>query len=77
MIGKVVNYVGTDGLLHILCSAILVGLIDFFFPLYVAIIATFAIGVFKELVWDKWLGRGTFAWKDLLCDLLGILIGCL
>lgn len=74
---KILNYIGQDGLLHILCCTVLVGIIGLFFPLWVAIIATAIIGTGKELVWDKWLGRGTFDKKDLLCDLIGIIIGCL
>ena len=31
----------------------------------------------KEFVRDKWLGKGTFDKKDLLCDFVGIIIGCL
>lgn len=74
---KILNCIGQDGLLHIICCAVLVGVINLFAPLWVAIIATVVIGVGKEVVWDKWLGRGTFDKKDLLCDLVGILIGCL
>lgn len=73
---KILNYIGQDGLLHILCSIVLVGVINLFAPLWVAIFATFAIGLAKEIIWDKWLGRGTFDKKDLLCDLIGIIIGC-
>lgn len=74
---KILNYIGQDGLLHILCCAVLVSVIGLFFPLWVAVIATAVVGAGKELVWDKWLGQGTFDKKDLLCDLVGIIIGCL
>lgn len=74
---KILNYIGQDGLLHMLCSIVLVGVIETVLPLWVAIVATAAAGLAKELVWDKWLGRGTFDWKDLLCDLAGIAIGAL
>ena len=77
MTERILNYVGRDGLLHILCSIVLVGVIDIVLPLWAAIVATAVIGLAKELVWDKWLGRGTFDWKDLLCDLAGIAIGAL
>ena len=74
---KILNYIGQDGLLHILCCIFLVSVIDIVLPLWVAIIATVVIGLAKEFVWDKWIGRGTFDKKDLLCDLVGIIIGCL
>lgn len=70
---KILNYIGQDGLLHILCCIVLVSVIDIVLPLWVAIIATVVVGLAK----DKWLGRGTFDKKNLLCDLVGIIIGCL
>lgn len=74
---KILNYIGQDGLLHILCCTVLVSVIGIALPLWVAIIATFVMGVAKELVWDLWLGRGTASWKDVLCDLIGIAVGAL
>ena len=74
---KILNYIGQDGLLHILCCIVLVSVIDIVLPLWVAIIATVVVGLAKEFVWDKRLGRGTFDKKDLLCYLVGIIIGCL
>lgn len=74
---KILNYIGQDGLLHILCCIVLVSVIDIVLPLWVAIIATVVIGLAKEFVWDKRLGRGTFDKKNLLCYLVGIIIGCL
>lgn len=74
---KILNYIGQDGLLHILCCIVLVSVIDIVLPLWVAIIATVAISLAKEFIWDKLLGRGTFDKKDLLWDLVGIIIGCL
>lgn len=74
---KILNCIGQDGLLHILCCIVLVSVIDIVLPLWVAVLITAAVAAGKELVWDKWLGRGTFDWKDLLCDLAGIAIGAL
>lgn len=77
MIARLLSWVGSDGLLHIVCSAALCGLLTLVLPLWVAIVATAAVGVAKELVWDLWLGKGSPSWKDLLCDLIGIAIGTL
>ena len=74
---KILNYIGQDGLLHILCCIVLVSVIDIVLPLWGAVLIAAAVAVGKEFVWDKWLGRGTFDKKDLLCDLVGIIIGCL
>ena len=74
---KILNYIGQDGLLHILCCIVLVSVIDIVLPLWVAVLIAAAVASGKEFVWDKWLGKGTFDKKDLLCDLVGIIIGCL
>ena len=71
------EYIGQDGLLHILCCIVLVSVIDIVLPLWVAVLITAAVAVGKELVWDLWLGKGSPSWKDLLCDLIGIAIGTL
>lgn len=77
MIARLITRAGTDGMAHIVCSAALCGLLTLVLPLWVAIVATVAVGVAKELVWDLWLGKGSPSWKDLLCDLIGIAIGTL
>lgn len=71
------NYIGQDGLLHILCCIVLVSVINIVTPLWVAILATAAVAAGKEFVWDKLMRKGTSEKKDLLCDLAGIIIGCL
>lgn len=75
MITKIANYFGTDGLLHILCSLILVCIFDIFFPLIIAILLTAIIGIGKEVIYDKLLKKGTFDKKDLIADLIGIILG--
>jgi hypothetical protein len=40
----------------------------------IAFPATLFIGVGKELIWDKWMKRGTFEWKDIWFDAWGA--GC-
>ena len=74
---RILEYIGQDGLLHILCCIVLVSVIDIVLPLWVAVLITAAVAVGKELVWDLWLGKGSPSWKDLLCDLIGIAIGTL
>lgn len=74
---KILNCVGTEGLLHIICSVIIVSVLNVLLPLWVAVLIAAIAGVSKEFVWDKLLKKGTFEKKDLLCDLIGIIIGCL
>ena len=65
-----------DKLKHIVVSAIIAVTLNLFLPWWVAGLITLAIGVGKE-VYDKATGKGHPEWKDLLADLVGILIGVL
>lgn len=77
MIQKIYDYFGLDGLFHIIVCDIVVSILGLFLPLWVAVIVAAVIGLSKELLWDKILGKGSFDKKDLLADLIGIFIGCL
>lgn len=77
MVQKICNYFGEDGLLHIICSSLIVGIANIFLPLWIAIIIAFTIGVAKEIIWDKLLNKGTCDNKDIVADLIGIILGCL
>lgn len=72
---KILNYLGTDGLLHLGVSLILCQIIAIFLPIWAAVIISLAVGVLKELIWDKLLKKGTPEWKDILADALGIILG--
>lgn len=61
---------------HIVVSAIIAVALNLFLPWWVASVITLAIGVGKE-IYDKVSGKGHPEWKDLLADLVGILIGIL
>lgn len=74
---KILEWLGQDALLHIVVCSILVGALNIVMPLWLAVVITAVVGVAKEFVYDKWLKKGTFEIKDLVCDLIGILIGCL
>ena len=65
-----------DKLRHIVVSAIIAVALNLILPWRVAGILTLCIGVGKE-VYDKVSGKGHPEWKDLLADLVGILIGVL
>ena len=62
----------TDGLLHVETSALIIVFVQKLFGLLVAIVLGFA----KE-VYDRVSGNGTPEWHDLICDLIGIIIGLL
>ena len=65
-----------DKLKHIVVSAIIAVALNLFLPWWVAAGVTFAIGVGKE-VYDKVSGKGHPEWKDLVADVVGIIIGVL
>ena len=59
---------------HIILSAILTVVGKWLLPVWVAVGVVLAIGIAKE-VYDKVSGRGCAEWKDLVCDVVGIVIG--
>ena len=76
-LSKVASRAGVDGLLHVIISALIVLIMQIFAPWWAAVLVAFLIGVAKELIWDLWFKKGQMQVKDLICDLAGIIIGCL
>lgn len=64
-----------DKQLHIIVS-MLITLIVYVVcnSLITAILATVAIGVAKEIIWDYYLGRGTPDKMDIVADIIGIVM---
>lgn len=75
MIKNVLNQIRKDDLLHILFSVIIMTVLKLLLPWWIAAILTMFVGILKELIWDKWLKKGTPEWRDLLSDIIGIIIG--
>lgn len=61
---------------HVVVSAIIAVALNLILPWWMAALITLAIGVGKE-AYDKVSKKGCAEWKDLLADLVGILIGIL
>ena len=76
-LSKVASRAGVDGLLHVIISAMIVLIMQIFAPWWVAVLVAIVAGVGKELIWDLWSKKGQIQIKDLICDLAGIIIGCL
>lgn len=76
MIGQILNWFGTDGLAHVLVSLVLCAVLAALLPWWAAALITLAIGIVKELVWDKLLKKGTAEWRDIIADAVGIVGGC-
>jgi len=71
-----------DKLLHIIVSIIGVGILFAIFSivfnkrdsLIIAGIAMFYVGIFKEIVWDKIMEKGTPEVMDVVANTIGIII---
>lgn len=69
----VCSYVRMDGLLHILCAAILALTLFSFLPFVASIAIAAAVAVAKELVYDLRLKKGVAEWHDIICDVAGLI----
>ena len=66
------DLVGADGLKHIVVSAVMTALLALVMPAHLAGLIVLALGVVKEVLDGKTEGKREV--KDLVCNLLGILI---
>lgn len=73
-LNRLFNLAGYDGLKHLVLSMLITKVLLLFLPLYLAILIALVISISKE-VYDKISGRGCAEWKDVICNLIGILIG--
>ena len=63
--------IGSDGLLHFFVCFSITAILGNFVNIGLAAFAGIFIGFFKEIIWDAWLKKGSFQWKDLWCDIAG------
>lgn len=70
------NWLRTDGLLHLVISALIVVLFGAFLPVWAAVLIAAVAGIAKE-IYDRASGKGTAEWHDLICDGIGIVLGVL
>lgn len=75
------KHAGFDGLLHFAVCAIMTAMIKAMAePLLaekgalLAVIVVSMVGIGKE-IWDRRTGKGCAEFKDLVCDVVGIMIG--
>lgn len=68
----ILDWVKMDGLLHfIVCMALCFILHATGMSMLINALIVFVIGILKEVVWDKLLGKGVFEYKDIVCDFAG------
>lgn len=75
ILSNLYDMAGYDGLKHIVLSAVLTVGFNLFLPWYLAAIIVIIIGIAKE-IYDS-TGKGCCELKDIVCDLIGIVIGVL
>ena len=75
-LNKLFAWMGSDGMMHVILSALIASVLNTLLPWELAAVITLFIGIAKEL-YDKYSNKGCAEYKDLLCDLFGILIGIL
>ena len=75
-LSKLFAWMGSDGMMHVILSAVIATLLNLFLPWYFAGLACLFVGVGKE-IYDKVSGKGCSENKDIVCDIVGILIGIL
>lgn len=72
-INELFEKIGFDGCKHIILSAIIMTLLQLITPNIVAALVTLGIGWIKEMYDQR--GHGQVQIKDILCNILGIIIG--
>lgn len=73
---KLFTLMGVDGMKHFILSAALTALLAIVLPWWMAAAGTLAVGLGKE-AYDRITGRGMAEWKDVVCNLAGIIIGAI
>lgn len=64
-----------DKLQHILACLVMMRVLQQFMPIYWAIAVTLIIALGKEFIYDKLLKKGCFEVKDMIADVIGVIIG--
>lgn len=72
---KIYNYFEIDGLLHIICSNLLVSILKHIVDIDIAVVITIVIFLSKEFIYDKLLNKGHCSKKDIISDFIGLFIG--
>lgn len=72
-INKLFELAGFDGCKHIILSSVLAALLSLLVPHIVAVVITFGVGWAKEMYDQR--GHGQVQTKDIVCNLIGAIIG--
>lgn len=75
-INKLFDLMALDGCKHLILSAFIVVVANLFLPTWAAALIALAIGGLKEF-YDYRTGSGQVQVKDIICDIVGLIIGVL
>lgn len=75
-IEKIFTFMANDGMKHFILSATLTALLALILPWWMAAAGTLAVGLGKE-AYDRITGRGMAEWKDVVCNIAGIIVGAI
>ena len=75
-LSKLFAWMGNDGMMHVILSALISSVLNILIPWELAAMITLAVGIGKE-IYDRVSGKGCSEIKDIVCDIVGILIGLL
>lgn len=71
------NHMKIDGAEHLIAGILIVSILQWILPVWIAVTVTVVILVAKELVYDKWLRQGVAEWRDVFWGMVGLLLGIL
>ena len=64
-----------DKKLHVIASMCMLLFFALFFTMLEATYLSLLVGICKEVIWDKWLGKGTPDIYDMVANVAGITLG--
>lgn len=70
------EFIALDGCKHIILSAVMTVVLNLFLPTWAAALLALGVGVAKEF-YDYRTGSGQVQVKDIICDIVGLIIGLL
>ena len=60
-----------DKLLHFICGTYIYLIASVLLTPMLSVMLVIIAGFAKEFIWDKWLGKGTFEWMDIIYTITG------
>ena len=65
------NRIQKDKLLHFICGTYIYLIASVLLTPMLSVMLVIIAGFAKEFIWDRWLGKGTFEWMDIVYTIAG------